>query len=138
MIPINRQTIPTVHCSLARSGQRYFSAAMAIACILLSSCSDERWSVPESALPAERTTPALDVRKVIDALPQNEEEAHANWTNTVGAFGAFYSEDILRIGAANDPETIQKIKEFSVHPDVVPIESAIDSTSGSARNFGPK
>ena len=135
MIPINRQTIPTVHCSLARSGQRYFSIATAIACIFLSSCSDERWTVPESSLQAESTTRALDVRKVIDALPQSEKEAQANWTNAVGAFGAFYSEDILRIGAANDPETIQKIKEFSVHPDVVPIESAIDSTSGSAQTL---
>ena len=131
MIPINRQTIPTVHCSLACSGQRYFSAAMAIVCIFLSSCSDDRWAVPESSLQAEPTTPALDVRKIINELPQSEKEAQADWTNAVGAFGAFYSEDILRIGAANDPATIQKIKEFSVHPDVAPIESAIDSTSGS-------
>ena len=133
MISFNRQTILTTHCS--RAQRLSLLSAGAMACLLFNSCSDGRWDVPESALQPEDASRTLDVRKIIAELPENAEEAFATWTASTGAFGPFYTEDILRIGAADSTKTVEKLKQFRIHPDVSPIELAIEATSGSASNL---
>ena len=130
MISINRHTILNRHCS--RAQPLVFCIAVALTLTLLNSCGDSRWNVPESALEPYSSLQPLDVRNVILNLPENPKEAFETWSQSTGAFGPIYTEDILRIGAANRPETVEKLKAFTAHPDVMPIESAIDSTCGAA------
>tara|TARA_B100000768_G_scaffold172381_1_gene180572 strand:- start:15199 stop:16299 length:1101 start_codon:yes stop_codon:yes gene_type:complete len=129
MISINRQTIPTAQCLRVR--RIFGNAAMVLAAFVFSSCDDQRWVVPDSALRHTEVDQPLDVRSVIANLPDSSDQALAIWKDATGDFGIVYTEDILRIGQASAPTTIDKLKAFALHPDVTPIEAAIDSTSGS-------
>ena len=103
--------------------------------LMLSSCNDQRWDVPDSFLAAPDGKKALNVRDVVVNLPDDATQAFAQWRSTTGTFGDSYTEEILRIGKADEPQTIARLKEFVAHPDVAPIESAIDSTFGPNSNF---
>ena len=88
-------------------------------------CGEERrFEVPVSAFEAEVPEP-VNVRAV---MAQGDFEA---WQSATGAFGFAYTEDILRIGAGDDPATVAEFETFLTHPNVAPIEAAIDSTSGA-------
>lgn len=130
MISIKRHTILNRHCS--RVQQHIWCTAAALTLVLFNSCSERRWDVPESELEPYSQSQTLDVRNVILNLPASPRESFAAWNQATGAFGSVYTEEILKIGAANRPETVEKLKAFAAHPDVTPIESAIDSTCGSS------
>ena len=88
-------------------------------------CGEERnFHVPASAFDADVPEP-VDVRAVM-ALGDFDA-----WQSATGAFGYAYTEDILRIGAGDDPATVAEFETFLTHPNVAPIEAAIDSTSGA-------
>lgn len=88
-------------------------------------CGEERnFHVPASAFDADVPEP-VDVRAVM-ALGDFDA-----WQAATGAFGYAYTEDILRIGAGDDPATVAEFETFLTHPNVAPIEAAIDSTSGA-------
>ena len=132
MISINRHTILNRYCSRVQHHSWCTTAALAL--VLFNSCSDRRWEVPESALESYSDSQTLDIRNVILNLPENRQEAFATWNQATGAFGSIYTEDVLRIGAANNPETVEKLKAFATHPDVKPIESAITQHAEQRRN----
>ena len=99
---------------------------------MLVACSNDlAFDVPQEAFNA--TTPAsIDVRKIIRELPLDSVRAMALWQEQTGEFGAEYVTDILRIGEPSDPRCMSELKRFIAHPDVAPIELAIDSTSGDS------
>ena len=92
-------------------------------------CDGERpFEVPASAFEAKVPEP-VNVRAVM-ALGDFEA-----WQSVTGAFGFAYTEDILRIGAGDDPATVAEFETFLTHPNVAPIEAAIDTTSGARDNW---
>jgi len=104
----------------------FFAATMLVAC-----SNDLAFDVPQEAFNA--TTPAsIDVRKIIRELPLDSVRAMALWQEQTGEFGVEYVTDILRIGVPSDPRCMSELKRFIAHPDVAPIELAIDSTSGDS------
>lgn len=104
--------------------------ALLIGGVLMTGCGGERtFEVPASAFDAE-VPEAVDLR----ALMRSSSDVEA-WQEGTGEFGFAYTEDILRIGAGDDPATLAAFAEFLNHPDVAPIEAAIDTTSGTPGNL---
>jgi len=102
---------------------------------VLSGCSEKHeWNVPHSAFDARVPAP-LNLRESMRNLPGDSLAAWQTWNEQTGIFGAAYAEDILRIGNASRPSTVAEFQRFITHPDVAPIESAIDSTSGAPANL---
>lgn len=125
--------MPTEQCSRMHMHMGHIGAILVA--LMLSSCNDQRWDVPDSFLAAPDGKKALNVRDVVVNLPDDATQAFAQWRSTTGTFGDSYTEEILRIGKADEPQTIARLKEFVAHPDVAPIESAIDSTFGPNSNL---
>lgn len=113
----------TPHC--LRSATFGFLAA----CLMtgLYSCGGERtYDVPASAYDHD-VPEAVNVRSL---MQQAAADGLESWQAQTGEFGLAYTEDILRIGAGDDPATLLEFERFLSHPDVAPIEAAIDTTSG--------
>ncbi|MBO74227.1 MAG: hypothetical protein CMD33_03025 [Flavobacteriales bacterium] len=86
------------------------------------------FQVPKAAFDADVPTP-VDIRGL---MRRGEFDS---WHTATGSFGYSYTEDILRIGSGADPATVAGFKTFLEHPNIAPIEAAIDTTSGSAAHL---
>jgi len=103
--------------------------------IVLGGCREKHeWHVPHSAFDVPMPEP-LDLRKSMRNLPPDSLAAWQAWKEQTGPFGAAYAEDILRIGDASLPSTVAEFQRFMNHPDVAPIEAAIDTTSGAPESL---
>lgn len=97
--------------------------------LALIGCGEERkFDVPVTAFNAVVPTP-VNVR---DAMRKKNFD---DWQSATGSFGYAYTEDILRIGAGDDPATVAEFETFLTHPNVSPIEAAIDTTSGASERL---
>ena len=128
--------MPMLTSPCSRNGNSDRNRALAIfslaAAFSLTGCfNDPAWVAPAEALHAD-VPASIDLRKIIRELPMDSMSAMAVWHERTGEFGADYVADILRIGEPSDARCMNELKRFTSHPDVAPIELAIDSTSGDS------
>ena len=83
-----------------------------------------RFEAPAVAFDADVPKP-VDLRKVMELGDFDE------WQKATGLFGHAYTEEILRIGVGDDPTIVTEFQTFLTHPNIAPIEAAIDTTSGA-------
>jgi hypothetical protein len=97
---------------------------------LLLSCANDKWEVEPSSVEFDAPFAALDFIEDIQNLPGNDTLALNTLQQKYGTFWEDYSEDILKIGAADKISTMRELRRFVKHPDTQETLKAIDTTSG--------